>query len=622
VRAKVENALKHKAAGVLVISDPQGGGRGGRSFFSMRDGDPFKVPVATLRRDWAERMLIAAGTDLAAIEKDIDATLKPRSLPLTGWTCRLQTDVAHTQITVKNVVGVVEGVGPLAKETVVIGAHYDHVGMGSGSRFGGFGGSNAVSGPGAPGGVGFPLSEMGVSAIHRGADDNASGTCALIEIARRFGGDKGREGRRLVFIAFTAEESGLLGSAYYCRNPIFPLQDTVAMINMDMVGRLQDNRLMVGGVGSAKPFLDLIDKLNEKHRFDLLKEPSGQGPSDHASFYAQKVPVFKFFTGFHEQYHRPTDRVETLNVPGLRRVADLVGDVAVELRTLPARPEYVKTGGFNRTTTLYSSAPSTGFVPDYADTKEGVLLEDVVRNSVAAKAGLKKGDRIVAVDGKPIKDAAALLTLTRNLKPGTKVELTVERDGKTQPIPLQLARAPAGQADARFGYYADFTDLKDGILLTEVPENSPAGKAGLKKGDRLVTIAGEMIPDRGTYLGLMQTLQAGEKVAVTVLRDGKQQQFEVQVAESSRTPTPAGRFGILPNSDDNKEGVLVAEVRSDTPAAAAGVRKGDRVTAVNGQPVKDVTEYTQALRGLRDGDKVELTIVRDGQTLKVQTVFK
>src|SRR5262249_52150764 len=261
---------------------------------SMRDGAAYALPVAHIRRDELDPMLVtAAGAYLAQVEKQIDADLRPRSTPLFRWTRRPQTDPARTQITVKNVVGGVEGRGPLAKETVVVGAHYDHVGYGLRGP-GSFGGT---SGPGAPGGVG--ATPPGSSnAIHHGADDNASGTTALMEIARRFGRDTNGPGRRLLFIAFTAEESGLLGSAHYCRQPLFPLGDTVAMVNMDMVGRLQDNKLLVGGLGSATHFLGLLEKLNAKHAFDVWKEPSGQGPSDHASFYAQKIPVFKFFTGF------------------------------------------------------------------------------------------------------------------------------------------------------------------------------------------------------------------------------------------------------------------------------------------------------------------------------------
>src|SRR5262249_8704329 len=156
----------------------------------------------------------------------------------------------------------------------------------------------------------------------------------------------------------TAEESGLIGSAYYCRNPAYPPKDTAAMINMDMVGRLQDNKLLLSGLGTAKEFPALVEKLNRNHRFELLKEGTGQGPRYHASFYAKDVPVLNLFTGFHEQYHRPTDRVETINVPGLRRVVELVEDLAAELRTMP-RPSFTKNPqSFDRRQTLWAAAPS------------------------------------------------------------------------------------------------------------------------------------------------------------------------------------------------------------------------------------------------------------------------
>jgi S1-C subfamily serine protease len=625
-RSKLENAEKHKAAGVILVGDQTQVRRFGetlpRPSFSLRDGEPSRLPVAHLRRDWLDRMLVSAGTSLADVEQEADATLKPRGRALAGWTCRLETEVTHNKITARNVVGVLDGEGPLAKETLVIGAHYDHVGMGSGNRLGG-GGGGRTSSPGGVGGVGFPLSELGGTAVHHGADDNASGTVALIEIARRLGASPKREGRRVVFLAFTAEESGLIGSAYYCKNPLFPLEDTAVMLNMDMVGRLQDNRLMVGGVGSAKGFEARIDKLNEKHRFELVKEPSGQGPSDHSSFYARKVPVYKFFTGFHEQYHRPTDRVETVNVPGVARVAGLVGDLAAELRADPARPEYVKTGSFDRTKTLWSSAPSTGILPDYADTKGGVLLAGVINNTAAAKAGLKKGDRVTSLAGQPVKDAAELLLLTRRLKAGEKVEVVIEREGKEQKVEVQLARAPAGFRDPRLGFVPDTTDFKNGLLVLEVPEDGPAAKAGLKKGDRVTAIAGEPVQDQASYVELTRGLRAGDKVVLTVQRDGKTIEVQVEAA-AGRGPRPAGggALGVVPDFRNEKGGVLVSEVREGSPAAEAGVRAGDRITAVNGQAVKDLAAFGQALRELREGDKVELTLERDGKAQKVQAVLK
>ncbi len=540
VRARVENALQHKAAAVLIVNSRAQARFGDllpRPFIFARTGDPVPLPTAFLQRDLADTLLVSVkGMRLPDVEQATDADLKPRGTALSGWTCRLETDITLTRVKARNVVGVLEGSGPLAKETVVIGAHYDHVGM-----FGALrpfpSAIKAFSPPGGIGGVGFPLARLADSAIHHGADDNASGTVAVVELARRFGAQKARKGRRLVFMAFSGEESGLLGSAYYCRHPTFPLQDTTTMLNLDMVGRLQDDKLLVGGVQSAKPFPQLLDRVNEKHRFGIVKDPSGGGPSDHASFYARKVPVFFFFTGFHEQYPCPTDRVETINVPGLRRVVDLVGDLAAEVASLPARPEYAKTPGFDRSKTLWSSSPSVGVIPDYRATGPGVVVEGLVKDSAAAMAGLKKGDRVLAIAGKKVDSPSAFLNATRALTPGEPVEIAVERDSRRQSLTVELIHPRAGLTDPWFGFLPNRADTRPGILLAEVPKNSPAAKAGLQKGDRVVAVAGAPVPDRRTYLNAVRNLQPGVDVRLTVDRGGRPQDFQVRTPGKPKAPS-------------------------------------------------------------------------------------
>ncbi len=623
LRSKLANAEKHGAAGVLLVNVPQGN-RGGdtlpRATSSLRDGDPFAVPVAFLQRAWLDRFLTGSDSTLREIEKDIDAKLQPQSRPLTGWTCTLETEVVRMKVVVKNVIGVLEGAGPLAKETVIVGAHYDHVGMGVGGRFGAFGGG--IAGPGAPGGVGFPLAEMGATTIHHGADDNASGSTAVMELARRFGGRKEQKGRRMVFMTFTAEESGLLGSAYYAAHPIFPLSDTTTMINMDMVGRLQDDKLMVGGLGTAKAFGPMLDDLNKTYHFEFLKEPSGSGPSDHSSFYAKGVPVLNFFTGFHEQYHRPTDRVETINVPGMRRVVDLIESVMDEARTMP-RPSLVKTGPYDRTRTLWSLAPSTGVVIDHTDTKPGVAVGSIIAGTPAAKAGIKKGDRITGIAGKPVPDVATFLAVTRALKLGEKVEFAVEREGKSEKVALTPSLPPQGQPDRRFGWIVDqFADLKEGLPLLEVSADSPAGKAGLKKDDRVTAINGESLPDVGAYAALVQKIQPGDSVSVTATRGGKPVSFTVEAGDVVPVRSPAGRLGLVPDANDDGVGVLVRTVRADSPADSAGLKAGDRITAINGKALKSSRDYVEAVRGVADGDKLELTIQRGGKEEKMTMVIK
>jgi peptidase M28-like protein/PDZ domain-containing protein len=357
--------------------------------------------------------------ELSEVEKEIDRNLTPLSQPLAGWTCELQTNVSRETIPVKNVIGCVEGSGPLAKEIVVLGAHYDHLG---------YGGAGSL----AP----------GSRAIHHGADDNASGTTTVVELARRFGAMKDRQGRKLVFMTFSGEESGLLGSAHYCKKPIFPLEQTVAMVNMDMVGRLRDEKITIGGSGTAKTFDALLDEINKKHKFDMQKDKTGYGPSDHQSFYAKKIPVFFFYTGMHQQYHKPTDTVDTINVPGMRRVADFVEDLTTVLATDKNRPEYQYVAGSFNPGQIGSpgrTGPRLGVVPSYvSDDKPGLVLDGVTDGGPAKKAGLQGGDRIVEISGKPVKDISAYMTIMAGFKKGDTLQVVVERKGEKKTIPVLL----------------------------------------------------------------------------------------------------------------------------------------------------------------------------------------
>jgi len=288
----------------------QAGGRGGSD----------KLPVIFATRAAIDRILKqSAGKLLADLEDGIEKEIKPASFVLKNSTAAGATSVNKITATVKNVIGVLEGEGPLADETVVIGAHYDHLGSG------------ATGGSLAP----------WTTAVHNGADDNGSGTVSLLETARHFAA-AGKPPRRMVFIAFTAEERGLVGSRHYVSKPVFPLKDTVAMINMDMVGRLKDNKLLVHGVGTAKEFIPLVEKHNKKHGFLITPEPAGQGPSDHASFYSAKVPVLHVFTGLHNDYHRPSDDFEKVNVTGIRRITSFVNDLTTEIAA-GKRPQYQET---------------------------------------------------------------------------------------------------------------------------------------------------------------------------------------------------------------------------------------------------------------------------------------
>jgi hypothetical protein len=452
--AKIANAEKHGAIAVLFVNDRD----------TARDGDdllnfgytatsvsPAKLPLAHVRRALVDDLLKASlKKGLKELEDEIDKTLHPASAPLPDWRADLEVSVHHGNIPVKNVLGVLEGTGPLANETVVIGAHYDHLGYG---------------GPGS-------LANLMKPAIHHGADDNASGTTALMELARRFAAQQSRSGRRLVFIAFSGEESGLLGSQYYCKHPIFPLESTVAMVNMDMVGRLRQDRqgpmaalvavltpvpegelplivplaaaakgnannyltfkdrLIVYGTGTSAGFDRLIESVNDHFGFKLRKVPGGTGPSDHASFYEKKVPVFFFFTDDHEDYHKPTDTADKINVAGMNRVADMVQELVTQLEETSERPRYVKVKGESGDFGRYQGMPRLGFRPgNYGETDGGVLVGGLIEGGAAARAGLKEGDRIIAIAGKPVTNMMTYMNLMAAQKKGKPLEVTVSRGG-------------------------------------------------------------------------------------------------------------------------------------------------------------------------------------------------
>jgi hypothetical protein len=443
---KVTNAVQHHAGAVIIVNDRGTAEREDELMEFSYTAHDFQsdVPVIQLRRQVADAMLRSGlETRLVDLEEDIDRDLRPRSGALAGWTANLEAHVSRSSVLVKNIVGVLEGSGPLAHETVIIGAHYDHLG---------YGGPGSLAGKEKEG------------AIHHGADDNASGTTTLIELARRFGQARHKaapsaerlalsaprsalnvfSGRRLVFIAFTGEESGLFGSAHYCKEPLFPLADTVGMINLDMVGRLRPDpeshkdKLIVYGTGSATTFDSLLESTNKKYDFKLQKVPSGEGPSDHQSFYLKNVPVLFFFTGDHRDYHKPSDTADKINVPGMMRVANLVQELAGYLETVPERPQYVKVPRRPGGGTRMGGGPRLGIMPEYGADGDGVLVGGVVEGRPAAKAGVKEGDRIVEIAGKPVKNLEAYMALMAGHRRGDALDLGILREGKKVTLKITL----------------------------------------------------------------------------------------------------------------------------------------------------------------------------------------
>ena len=310
----------------------------------------------------------------------------------------------------KNVIGILPGRDPvLRNQAIILGAHYDHLGLG------GFG----------------SLDPDSTGLVHNGADDNASGAATLIQVAARLATSP--PARTVVFIAFSGEELGLLGSAHYVKQPIYPLASTLAMVNLDMVGRLRNGRLIVYGAGSAKEFPGLLDSLNWYAGFDLKAQGDGYGPSDQSSFYAAKRPVLHLFTDLHEDYHRTTDDWQKVNYDGLKRVADFSLGLVTALanRTKPLTflelpaPAVSQTAGPTSGTPGYGAY--LGTVPDMTGGPGGVRLVGVRAGSPAEKAGLRGDDIITRIGSTETPDLQAMTEALRSHKPGDVVEIMVRR---------------------------------------------------------------------------------------------------------------------------------------------------------------------------------------------------
>jgi len=374
------------------------------------------MPVFFARRAVIEPMILQAfGKSLTEIETEIDASLKPIVGAITNWTATGEASLLQTKTEVKNVVGILEGVGELKDETIVVGAHYDHLG---------YGGSGSLA----------PWTKE----IHNGADDNSSGTSALLEIAQQLASRKTPSRRRIVFIAFSAEERGLIGSDRYVKEPLIALHKTIAMVNLDMVGRLTDNKLIVTGTGTSDVWEPLLDKLNETAKFEMTRKPEGVGPSDHQSFYLKDIPVLHLFTGLHEFYHRPSDDFKTINFEGMDRVTALTTEIIVSIAQADERPNFKKAEKKRNVENTGGDRPYFGSIPDYSDNTDGLPLTGVATNGPAEKAGIKPKDVVIGLGKYKIGGIEDFDSALRKFKAGDKVPVKVLRAGKELTLTITL----------------------------------------------------------------------------------------------------------------------------------------------------------------------------------------
>ncbi|WP_436716246.1 M28 family peptidase [Roseiconus lacunae] len=374
------------------------------------------IPVGSIARDLVDELIRSAGKDsLEAIESKINATYQPQSFVISNDGTTVSVDMKPAKVSSDNVIGQIRGKGSLSDQTVVIGGHYDHVGMG-----------------------GFGSLAPGTIAVHNGADDNASGTAAMLACAKRLVERLSRvdNHRNVVFIAFTGEERGLLGSQYYVEHPVYPIEQTVAMINFDMVGRIRDNELTVYGTGSASEFEGLVDEANQDFSFDLYKVASGYGPSDHQSFYRAGVPVLFFFTGLHNDYHRPSDDFDKIDFGDLGRITDMVSNVAYRLAAMPRRPVYAETDP-----RIQIRRQMTAYLGVRISQRSGsVEIVEITSEGPAAKAGLQVGDQIQTVGRREIRTTSDLLSWVRNHSPGDEFTIRLVRDGNSMTLSGKLEK--------------------------------------------------------------------------------------------------------------------------------------------------------------------------------------
>ena len=411
---KAVNAKMHGARGVILVNDTdhhassQGDAADDLGKFSESAG-PKNAGVLVIRikhqtaEDWAK----AAGQNLRAISQQIDLDGHPHSFAIPDLTVDLSVDVRTETKTVHNVAAYLAGE---TDEYVIVGAHYDHLGLGDENS----------------------LAPSQIGTIHPGADDNASGTAGVLELAR-WASHQPKPKRGILFLAFAGEELGLLGSEWYVNHPTLPLEKAVAMINMDMIGRIREGKVFLSGTGTGSTFPKLIEEVPAPAPLHVdLAEKAGYGASDHTSFTTKNVPVLFFFSGLHADYHKPSDTADKIDSADAAKLLDYIADLITRLENDP-RPQYIRVpapsvgpvgsgGGYG---------PNFGSIPDFNEPPKGVRFADVRDGTPAAKAGLKAGDILIEFDGKEIANLYDFTYALRAHKPGDLVLVKVVRGDKT-----------------------------------------------------------------------------------------------------------------------------------------------------------------------------------------------
>jgi hypothetical protein len=409
---KAINARNHGARAVIVLNGKLGDGEEDllTRFGSVSGPENIGVIFVQVKNAAAESWFQAAGKSLKDVQEQINSSTQPASFDFpASLQVSLQVDIETTRATVNNVLAWLPG---KTDEYVIVGAHYDHLGRGNFDS----------------------LAPSQIGQIHPGADDNASGTAGVLELARLLAPQRGQLQRSILFMNFAGEELGLLGSAEWVKEPTRPLAKAIAMINMDMIGRIREDKIYIGGVGTGSTFKAVLEQAQKDEPFKIEISAGGYSSSDHTSFVARKIPVLFFFSGLHSDYHKPSDTWDKINAPSAARLLDMVQSVTLQLANAQQPPAFQVVaedkppaggggGGYG---------PYFGSIPDFGQTENGVKFSDVKPNSPAAKAGLKAGDVLVQFGDKPIKNLYDFTDALRRSKVGDVVDVKVLRDG--QPV--------------------------------------------------------------------------------------------------------------------------------------------------------------------------------------------
>jgi len=407
------------AAGVLMVSGPLLDPQDAFEPLNM-EGYSVDIPVLRIKKEVADVILSKSKNTIALLEKKLNDTKKPFSFS-TKVSVNGKAEIVRELANTRNVVMLLPGEDPKLKdEYIILGAHFDHLGMGG------------------PGSGSRALDTIG---IHHGADDNASGVAMMLELAEKFAETKGSHKRSILCLSFSGEEEGLLGSKHFVDDPGIDLSRVNVMINMDMVGRLNEtNNLQIGGVGTATGLKALVYANTDTSIIKLTLSEEGYGPSDHSSFYGKNIPVLFYFTGAHMDYHTPTDTWEKINYKGMVEISDLVFNVAKETASEDSRLQF-KEAGPKVETTRYPmrKGVTLGIMPDFAGViKNGLRADFVTPGKPAAIGGMQKGDIITFINGKPVNNIQDYMFRMGQLKHGQTISVEVLRNDKKVVLVIQL----------------------------------------------------------------------------------------------------------------------------------------------------------------------------------------